>query len=454
LTSSLLLTSPAFAQEAAMPARQEQVATTPTEAPPASAAPEAPLTPEQARKKMVDSPIFKAYLGVVSDLRPFFSQPSKLKGTLENVDQFSFSPETKKHLKTLFGNDNPLHFTKSVQPDGSTAIGVLLDGLDYKDEKGDAIGHTETGTATMSFNREFNRMRTSGNFGGLRFGDRDMRVEVGNVSIAGDNVLAPIDFWLGKSEAKIDAVTVSVPKNEFTLKMSEFDIAADVSMRKNLFDIAYDYKIGAINWGSDKVEQFDANIALTNLDGKALREFLDYSRKVDPASAGEASQMDAMMKIFKRLGMELSKHGGAIEIHNFSAQYHGQTADMKGRIAIPNLKETDFDVPQKVYEKLVVKAKLRVPMAMIDDVAHRIAKSIMEAQSKQNGAQVTDMAVDLVARGMVGKMTDTLVKTQKWAHMEKDVLVTVFEIRKGKLYFDNHIVSPQSNPFMQMARGK
>ena len=79
---------------------------------------------------------------------------------------------------------------------------------------------------------------------------------------------------------------------------------------------------------------------------------------------------------------------------------------------------------------------------------------MMEAQAKQSGAPVTDMAVDLVARGLISKMSDTLIKQQKWAHMEKDELVTVFELKKGKLYLDGHVVNAKSNPFMAMAQGR
>jgi hypothetical protein len=38
--------------------------------------------------------------------------------------------------------------------------------------------------------------------------------------------------------------------------------------------------------------------------------------------------------------------------------------------------------------------------------------------------------------------------------MEKDSMVTVFEIRNGRLYLDHHLVTPQSYPFMAMAQGK
>jgi len=78
----------------------------------------------------------------------------------------------------------------------------------------------------------------------------------------------------------------------------------------------------------------------------------------------------------------------------------------------------------------------------------------MQAQAKQNGVEVTDMTVELVARGMVGNITDMLVKKQKWAHMEKDELVTVFELKRGKMYLDGHLVNAKSNPFLAMAQGK
>ena len=469
LGSLLLLAWPTFAQDTVTPEPQSPAAAAMHQSPvtpPAAvapAAPAAPPTPEQLRNQLLTSPAFQAYLGVMNDLRPFFGRPSQQKAAVENIDQFSFSPDTKKSLTAAFGNDNPLHFAKTRQPDGGTLIDVRIDGLDYKNaiadgadgsSPGKVVVHSEPVSATLSFNRDFRTLHALGSFPGVTFEDDDTRVSVGNSRFSSDRVLGKADLWLGKSEMTLDQIVMSSLKSDFSLKMSDFDFTSDVSTHKNVFDMLYDYKIASIDWGGDKVENLAATIAFTNLDARSLIEFLDFSRQLDPRSVGTPTQMDATMVMLKRLAAAISQHGGAIEIRNFSAQYHGRTVALNGRIALPNLKQSDFDVPKKVYQKLALRIRLGVPMPMIEDVAHRFARIIMEAHAKQNGAQVTDMAVDLVARGMVDKMTETLVRTQKWAHMEKDSMVTVFEIRKGQLYLDHHQVTPQSYPFMTMAQGK
>jgi uncharacterized protein YdgA (DUF945 family) len=473
LSLSLLLSWPALAQDAVTTGQQSAESAAPQQP---QAAPPSPMnapsltaqpTPEQLRKQMLESPAFKAYLGVLRDLGPFLGRPSQIKGAVSNIEQFSFSPDTRKALMAVFGNDDPLHFTKTPQPGGGTLVEVRLDGLDYKSSSGDGdIGngngngpgtttmHSEPLAATFSFNRDFKTVHSDGYSPGLRFEDNDNRIEVGNVRFSSDRQLGKADLWLGKSKISLDHVAASALKSDFSFKLSDIEFTSDVSARKSAFDMLYDYKIASMEWGSDKVENLAATVAFTDLDAKSLIEFLDFSRSVDTDSAGAPEQADATVAMLKRLAAAISQHGGAIEIRNVSAQYHGRIVALNGRIALPNLKQSDFDNLQKVYQKLDLRIKLVVPMPIIEDVAHVFARSIMEAQARQNGAQVTDMTVDLVARGMVDKMTEMLVRKQKWAHMEKDSMVTVFEIRNGRLHLDHHLVTPQSYPFMAMAQGK
>jgi uncharacterized protein YdgA (DUF945 family) len=315
--------------------------------------------------------------------------------------------------------------------------------------------HIEPVTSDSIVNRDYNKVKFTLSAPGLKFGTpaNPALFEIDNVSAAGDLSVGLYNFYLGKATANIEHIRMSDQKT-FGLSMDGLSTEVVTAVRKKMFDVSYDYRIAAIDWGSDKVENTHVDFAFTNIDAQALENVISAMDAMDPNGKPDMVQANDFMKGLKRFAVDLSRHNGSIELRDISAQYHGQTAGLSGRVSLPNLKAADLENFQKAYEKLIVRLKVHVPNQMITDVSRRVARSMMEQQAKQSGVEITDMAVDLVAAGMVTNITDTLVKKQKWAHVEKDELVTVFELKKGKMYLDGHVVNAKSNPFVAMAQGK
>jgi uncharacterized protein YdgA (DUF945 family) len=421
---------------------------------PASAQ-DAPAPAAPAAPQLFDPALLKLYADMMKDLRPLISHRATLKQKVELTRNFSFSPDTRAELQSAFGNDNPLHISVEDLPAGGAAIHVLTDALDHTDAKNGGTMHVGAATAESIVNSDYTAVKTN-----LAMGDLKLTApggpgvfEMNNLTLAGDNKVGPSNFFVGKTGGKIGHVRAGI-SDSFMLDIDDMNFTADVAARKKMFDVSYDYRIASVGWGGDKLENFHTDIAITNIDVQALEKLADFGESVDAGRQADAEQMNQVVRMFKDLAVDFSRHNGAIELRDVSAQYHGQTAGLSGRITLSGIRQSDLQSTQKVYEKLALRLRLHVPTAMIDDISHRVARAVMEAQAKANGGEVTDMAIDLVARGMVGKITDTLVKEQKWAHMEKDELVAVLELKKGKMYLDGHAVNAKSNPFLAMARGK
>ena len=424
-------------------------------APAQTPAPATSDTPAPTNPPQVDPVFLKLYIDAMKDLKQLTSHRLTLKQKVDQSRRFSFSPDTKAGLQAVFGNDDPLHITVTDLPEGGATLHVNSDALDHTDAKTGSTLHFDPLVIDSVVNPDYNKVKFTLTEPGLKFGTsaNPASVEVNNISASGDFAVGPYNFYVGKLTAKIDHFSGGNP-DWFLFGMNDMRIDGETSVHKKLFDVSYDYRIASIDWSSDKVENAHIDLAFRNIDGQALDYFVNALDAMDPNAAPDEAQINEMAKGFKHFAVDLSRHNGVIELRDISAQYHGQTAGISGRISLPNLKTSDLDSFQKTFEKLVVRLKLHVPTQMIDDVSKRVTRSMMQAQAKQSGVEVTDMAVELVARGMVGNITDMLVKKQKWAHMEKDELVTVFELKRGKMYLDGHLVNAKSNPFVAMAQGK
>ncbi len=456
LTSTLVCALPAMAQDVppspAVPATPATPAIPTTPPAPDADAPAAPGKPPQ----LVDPALLKLYMDVMKDIKQVTNHHATLKERVDLARNFSLSADSRAELQAAFGNDNPLHVSVEDLPGGGAAIHGSTDTLDHTDPKTGSTIHIDPMTLESVVSRDYKGIKYSFSAPELKVASpTDPKLfEFSNITISADDVVGPFNFLVGKSSGKFGRMRIGSP-GDFAIDFNDIAFDGDVAAHKKMFNVSVDYRVASVDWGSDKLENVRTDFGIVNIDAQSLEKLVEFSETIDLANQSDAAQTGAMLKMLKRFALDLSRHNGAIEIRDLSAQYHGQRAGVSGRVSLPNLKQADLDSMQKTYEKLTLRLKLHVPNQMIDDISHRVARKMMDAQAKQNGgAEVTDMAVDLVARGVVGKMTDTLVKQQKWAHIEKDELVTVFEIRKGKMYLDGHAVNAKSNPFLAMAQGK
>ncbi|MBV8634491.1 MAG: DUF945 family protein, partial [Burkholderiaceae bacterium] len=401
--------------------------------------PDVPGKPVSAQD-LLNSPLYKTYTAVIKDMAPLFKVTMPLQQRVDAAGKFSFSPETKALLKDSFGNDDPLHFTVDRQPGGETVLSTVLDSLDYKSQSGTVI-HSEKANGESVIDADFKHLKFDFVLPSVTFDTttEPKHVQVGKFEMSGDYAVGPGNMLFGKANARLDNVTVSSSDGSPALVMRDLTVDGNTTLHNKLLFLDYDYRIAAVDWGSDKITDIRTDIGLDNIDAQALQALSAQFEGLEQIGDDRA-RLQAGTELLKKLAVIASRHNAALELRNVSAQYHGYTAGFSGKISAPNLREADFSAGDKAYQKIQLRLRFHIPMSMVDEIAHRVARAMMEAQAKQNGMEVTDMAVDLVARGVIGKMSDALVKQQKWAHMEKNELVTVFELKKGKMYLDGHMV--------------
>lgn len=448
LTSTLICAMPALAQDVPQPPAPPSV-------PAVEQAPAAPVPPAAAKPE-VDPVLLKAYMGLMRDIGTLTSHRLTLKQRVDAARGFQLSGDTKAAFQQVFGNGDPLHISVTDLPDGGASVHGQVDTLDYKDPNSGAVAHFGSINGEVVVDRDFGSVSYSANWPGMQVDNAQGKhiAMFGNATLTGQGKPGPANFLVGKLSGKLDQMVFGTPGEGFALTMNDFTVTADVAVRKNMFDASYDYRLASVDWGKDKVTDLNFDLGLTNLDAKALEALVEIGEDMKGDDKLSDAQLQSAIKVFKQLGLGFSRHNGAFEIHDISARYHGYKAGISGRVWLANLKPADVESLQKAYEKLQVRIRLHVPTAMIDDIAHTVARIMMEQQARQSGAQVTDVAVDLVARGVTSKMSEVLLKQQKWAHMEKDEMVSVFELKRGKLYLDGHKVDSKANPFMAMAQGK
>jgi TonB family protein len=139
-------------------------------------------------------------------------------------------------------------------------------------------------------------------------------------------------------------------------------------------------------------------------------------------------QLAAMKPLLQTFGKAAILRGSSIEIDEISARFHGNKASIRGRVGLLGAVEADLQDMNTLLKKIVARFEVRVPVAMVRDIAGIVAARQAAQQgtppNAASAAQFGQTMTDVIVGKLVGG---------GFARVENDVLVSTLEVRNGKL---------------------
>jgi EpsD family peptidyl-prolyl cis-trans isomerase len=452
LLTFLLLAPPTFAQEAA-PAPVTPATSAVPEVPPTTQTPSvSPVPANQALTDLQNSALWQAYLAAYTDLNPIINPGRDIKAMLEQLDGFEFSSETKKKLFDVFGNESPLHLKLQKLGNGNSDLSILVDSLEYQDPKTGSKAHMSALTGKVTYNKLYTKGHAIASMSSFSYDDgKTMKGTAKDFSFVSDQKLGSYGLWFGTGAFKLDQLAIDDSTHDLHLKVDGMSIKSDVKQHGKLLDLGFDYVVKSINWGNDGVGPVHLAARVVNIDEKEFAAITEKSNKLNQAKQTNEERVAAASSILKDFGLATLKHGGALDIQDFSVQYHGMTAGLNGRVSFDKIQNSDLESPKLIANKITARINLHIPTVLVAEISRIFSRSNLEAQSKKTGQPVTDEAVEEMAKANVSKMTEKMLKN-KWIRIEHGTIYSTIEFKTGKLFVNGQPValpqdsSAQSNP--------
>ena len=435
LIVSLCLSSPAFAQEV-----------TPASAIPlTSGAPATPQSPSintapenKDLKDFLDSPLWEAYFAALKELGPILNPGDNIKAKIEHLDGFEFSTETRKKFFDLFGNDNPLHMKSKKLGNGNTDFTFVLDSLDYLDPKTGSKTHTSALTGKAMFNKSYNKVNTNASMPSINFDDgKSMQVTAHDLSLASNQAHGYSWLWFGTEVVKLDHLAIDNSTPDLHLNFDGMSMKENVKKHGKLVDFEMDFSLKSVNWGNEGLGPVHMALRLSNIDGKKFADINEDAKNLDQAKLTQEERVAAVTGMLRKFGLATLNNGASIDIQDISVKYHDMTAGLNGRITFNNVQSSDFESQKLIWEKVVARINVRVPMALVIDISRVTSRNNLEQQNIKNkilnqpAQPVTDDAVNMMAKAMVDNLIGKLLQ-EKLVQIKHDTLLSTIEIKQGK----------------------
>jgi uncharacterized protein YdgA (DUF945 family) len=257
-----------------------------------------------------------------------------------------------------------------------------------------------------------------------------MRVSAEGISLSGRETRSRDGLWFGNVEARVASVRGEGKGGEVVLAMDDLRMGWRSADRPKSIDMQFQNRIGAISVDGEKVEDVHFDLRFANIDRASMAAFqaAGERQRKELAALTPEQQAAALKPLLLGLGKAAIVRGSAIEVDEISARFHGIKASIRGRVGLAGTVESDLDDVTKLVKKIAARFEIRVPVALVREVADVVAARQAQQQGSTPDATSTAQMGQTMADVVVGKLVGG-----GFARIENDVLVSNLEFRNGKL---------------------
>lgn len=400
----------------------------PTHAAPAATPQTAPAA---VKAKPAPSPRMEAFTAATKELKEVFGNgkgnPIPL---LDKLVAHRHSEEIRAQLMQHFGVTSLFTVKPVAAPAGKVAYAITTPAHRNMDPTGQSI-EWDTLTATVELDKEGRRMVSTGSWPSFSAHGATSGITVSDMSLSGDQTRSFGDMWLGKGNYRIGSMAFSDAKGNDVMIINDMTMETDVVERNKAMTVGFDVRVKAIKAAGEQVDNVRIASRMVNVDMKAFDALSNAiaakEKQMDPTKAFLSAKPELIA-----FGKTMAARGTAIEIDEISASFRGHKADIRGRVSLAPMKDADFDNAVTFVNKLVARIEVKVPLALVNEVAGVVTRKQAEAK----GQPMADGAVAQTSQGITDALVGKAV-TSGYGRVENDMLVTVIEFKNGKLTLNN-----------------
>lgn len=371
---------------------------------------------------------------------------------LDRLTTFQHTEATRAKLQASFGVSSLFQVKKLAPEPNKVSYAVTIPSNKFTDPKQVTVEWTPF-DSRVDLDTAGRHMIWNGNWSSLMVRGADMTGVVSNMTMESDQRRVGADVWLGKGNFKIASIDVGSSLKGSMVLVENTALAVEVAQKGKLIDVAYDFGVGAVTAGGVQLDTIRFASRVSRLDVKLYESLIRKANEKDDAGMQPAQVLAQFQKEAPAVARSFAAHGTAYEIDDFSAVFKGNKAQASGKVSLAPGKPADFNTMAGVMQKVLVRFNVRVPLAMVSDVAAVMVRRDAQAKGQVMSDAAAAQAGQSVADAMVGQAVNNGM-----AKVENGMLVSAIDFKGGKLTLNGKAMAlpkgPKAKPAPPVASAK
>lgn len=352
-----------------------------------------------------------------------------LPAQLERVAAMRYTPETATKLRTVFGNEQPFTVERQPAKAGRLLYRARLQPLHYAGEAGSRVDWDEA-LLDFDMDKAGKTVDLKGHWNTLAAEEAELRLSAEDITLSGRQWRSHDNLWFGNAEVRVARVRAEGKAGDMMMAMDDLRMGGRSIERPKTIDMQFQTRIGTLAVAGEKVEDVRFDMRLVNIDRASMvtLQAAGERQRKELAAMTPEQKLAAVKPLLVDLGKAAIARGSALEIDEISARFHGIKASIRGRVGLAGAVESDLNDVTKLLKKIAAHFEIRVPVALVREVADVVAARQAQQQGTTPDAMSTAQMGQTMADVVVGKLVGG-----GFARIENDVLVSNLEFRDGKL---------------------
>jgi uncharacterized protein YdgA (DUF945 family) len=394
---------------------------------PALAADRPPVAKPAARP--APGPVADALQSALGELQLAQDPRLPLPAQLDGIASVRYTPQTAAKLRAVFGNEQPFTVERQQAKAGRLAYRFALQPLHYTGQD-DSRVDWDAALLDLDMDKAGKTVGFKGHWNTLAAEDANLRLSAEGITVSGQQSRSRDKLWFGNGQVRIASVRGVAKPGASAVTMDDVRVGWRSVEHPKSIDMLFQQRIGAISAAGEKVEDIRFDMRFVNIDRASMAALQEAGerRREQLKTMTPEQQLAAMKPLFLDFGKAAIARGSALEIDEISARFHGNKASIRGRVGLLGAVEADLQDMNTLLKKIVARFEVRVPVAMVRDIAGIVAARQAAQQgtppNAASAAQFGQTMTDVIVGKLVGG---------GFARVENDVLVSTLEVRNGKL---------------------
>lgn len=382
------------------------------------------------------SAALQAVQAAMADLQRDVDPKQPLAQQLDRLAAARPSPQTADKLRAAFGTDRLYTIERRPPAAGRQAWRATLFPLKTTSPEATTVDWSE-GLLDMTVEPGGKTARGHGAIERIAVEDATSRMTWRGIAFDSRQRRGYAGLWFGSVDAQIAGVQFQNRQDGMTMDMNALRFSSRMTEKPKTIDLTYDSRVGSIVVAGEQVDDIRFALRVTSIDKKAMAELKALQERQQASRQSLATltpqqQLDVLKPLLYSFGQAALARGTAIEVDEIGASYHGIRAAIKGRIALQGATRADLDDAGRLLKKVAGRFEVRMPMALVNEIAGTVAARQVAAQAAQHGGSADPQAVAQLRQNMTDLVVGKLVGPG-FARLENDVLVSTLVWKNGVL---------------------
>jgi uncharacterized protein YdgA (DUF945 family) len=346
---------------------------------------------------------------------------------LDKLAAHQYSDATREKISKVFGATEPFTIKRTEGSNGALNYLLSAPAFSYTDASATKFDWTEL-KLNMLLDKGGRNVSAQGSWPSFSVSDKTLSMTVSDMAYEATQHRNERDVWLGKGNFSIAKVSFATETPGAGAVLEGITVASAAVAHGTGVDFNIDSKVKALTVAGEAFDELRFAMRMTNFDMRLLEKVSENMSQAEREGKTPKQQLDAVAAQMKLLGKSAALRGSAIEISEISAGYHGNRAVIKGKITLAPGTDADYSSMDKFGKKLIVKVDVRVPVALVVD----IAKLVMAKQAAAKKEAISEAALAQGAQSIADVMVGKLLNSGM-GKLENGVLVSSILFKGGKL---------------------